>query len=135
MNATADMRQSRLIPVLLELLGGGIAGAVLGILGGMLMGEFGSGRQDWPLELVQALFAAALGLILGAAGGVTMAGRWFRQRGSFWLALAGAVLGAAAVLLLAEPLQLNRNATLLLAVFGLAVVSLATLGYNLRRRA
>ena len=84
------MQQPRIIPILLELLGGGVAGVVLGFLGGTLAGQLLPDGAAWPVGLVQALLVAALGLILGATLGIALVGRWFGQRGSVWLALAGA---------------------------------------------
>src|SRR5688572_23961203 len=91
-----------------------VAGA---FLGGIVTGAALSGAGEGFGDVVSAIFAAALAFLLAASGGVTYVGRSvFKQPGSFWLALAGAVAGAVLTLILA-PLGLANNSTLLMITF------------------
>jgi hypothetical protein len=75
-----------------------------------------------------------LGYIVGVPVGMALAGRLLGQRGSFWLALAGSILGGVLVALLAEPLRLNASTRVLSFSLFFVVLALALLGFNLRRR-
>jgi hypothetical protein len=105
--------------LLAELAGGIIIGLLLARLGGLA-------------GVILGVFVA---YIVGVAAGLSIAGRLLRQRGSFWLALLGSILGGVLVVLLAEPLRLNQSTAVLSFAVFFASLALAMIGYNLRRRA
>lgn len=80
------------------------------------------------------LYAGLLGFAVGAAAGVALAGRWLRQGGSYWLALAGGVLGILLMTMLARLGLLGDSRSQLVAL-AITSLALAVLGYNLRRPA
>lgn len=119
------------------LCGGGLGGAI-GLLGARIFAGTGDGWGD----LIAAIVGAIIGYTIGVSLGVYLTGRWLNrrdrrstQRWGYWLALLGSVLGAALVLLLAEPLHLNQNTAVLQALVVILPPIGATLGFNLRRKA
>lgn len=132
---TSLQRPQRALAVLVaQLLGGGALGWLTATVAGLVAARLvpvptGGGMGD----LVIVTVAATIGFVVGAAVGVALFGRLFGRHGSFWLALLGALVGGLLVLLLAEPLRLNQDSTVLLWSFSLASLALATAGYYLRR--
>ncbi|MFL5801688.1 MAG: hypothetical protein ACJ8CR_08085 [Roseiflexaceae bacterium] len=121
--------------LLAELAGGIVAGLLLSRLGGLAGAALGSSNGSEFGDLIGAVLGIFAGYIVGVAAGLSIAGHLLKQRGSFWLALLGSLLGGVLVALLAEPLRLNQStAVLSFAVFFVAL-ALALVGYNLRRRA
>jgi hypothetical protein len=122
--------------VLLAELVGGIAVGLLCAWGGGRLGAIigRSSPTGWG-DLVGAVLGIFFGYVVGVTLGVYAAGRLLKRPGSFWLALAGSILGGALAALLVVLLRLNQNTSL----FGYALffgsLALALVGYNLRRRA
>jgi hypothetical protein len=115
---------------LAEALAGGVLGLALAAAGGLAGARAFAGAADGWGDLVAAVLGMILGYTIGASIGVYAAGRRLAGRGSYWLALAGSVVGAALVLLLAEPLRLNANATLLQIVLAIAIPLVSALAFN-----
>jgi hypothetical protein len=78
------------------------------------------------------LYAGLLGFALGAAIGVTFAGRWLQQGGSFWLALTGALLALILITVLAQRGLLSIS-EVQIAVPVITSLVFAVLGYNLQQ--
>ncbi len=117
-----------------------LGGAAAGVLVLAVLLYFGIGYLTLALApgagmgiLVLQLYGAILGATLGAAAGVSLVGRQFRQGGSFWLALLLTVVGAIVTALL------PRIGVVRLGIFEMTLVALAlatvaaVAGYNLRR--
>jgi hypothetical protein len=119
--------------LLAELAGGIVVGLLLAWLGGLLGAQVGRGGEAQFAEVVGAVLGTFLGYIVGVAAGLSVAGRLLGQRGSFWLALAGSILGGVLVALLAEPLRLNQSTRLLAFAVFFVALALAAVGFNLRR--
>jgi len=118
--------------LLAELAGGIVAGLLLARLGGLAGAALGRGSATEFGDLVGVILGVFVAYIVGVAAGIAITGRLLKQRGSFWLALLGSILGGVLVVLLAEPLRLNQStATLSFALF-FASLALALIGYNLR---
>jgi hypothetical protein len=117
-----------------ELAGGIVAGLLLAWLGGLGGAALGSSSTNIFGDLIGALLGTFAGYVVGVAAGLSIAGRLLKQGGSFWLALLGSTLGGVLVALLAEPLRLNQNTSLLGFSLFFAALALALVGYNLRRR-
>lgn len=119
---------------MLVLLGTALTGIAAGLGGAFLMSYLlRNGFSGWG-RLVGALIGIAAGYPSGVIGGQIILSRIFHCSGSLVTGVAGAVLGAVLVILLAEPLRLNINASLMFGTFSLMTSLLGTLGY-LRRRA
>ena len=109
-----------------------------GFAAGRLLPRSGNGWDD----LIYAILGAIIGYTIGVSLGVYLIGRWLNRRDSistrrraYWFALLGSVLGVALVLLAAEPLHLNSNQAVLQTFLFILPPILATLGFNLRRKA
>lgn len=128
------MQPRRVGLFLFQLVLGVVLGGVLALCGGwigpLLTNEASNGWSD----LVGSVLGVLAGYALGAPLGVIAAGAVLRQRGRPLLSLLGGVLGGAAVLLLAEPLRLNQESSVLVLVFALVVLAGALLGSYIRRR-
>ena len=133
--SSAEPRPARgnVVALFAELAGGIVVGLALAWAGGRLGALAARGGQAEFADLIGAVLGTFLGYIVGVAAGVVLAGRLVRRRGSFWLALAGSILGGVLVALLAEPLRLNQSTRLLSFVLFFVALALAALGFNLRR--
>ena len=121
---------------------GSVVGLPVALVGGFaaarLLPRSGNGWDD----LIYAILGLIIGYTIGVSIGVFLIGRWLNgrdristKRRGYWLALLGSVLGAALVLLAAEPLHLNSN-TAVLQTFLIALPPIgATLGFNVSRKA
>ncbi len=138
----AAAKRPAIIAYLAQALGGALFGIALGgaagLIGARLLAHSGNGWDD----LIYAILGSIIGYTIGVSFGVYMTGRWLNgrdgistKRRAYWLALLGSVVGAALVLLAAEPLHLNRNtAVLQIFLFILPPIG-ATLGFNTSRKA
>jgi outer membrane lipoprotein SlyB len=119
---------------LFQLVLGVVVGALLALCGGwigpLLTNEASNGWSD----LVGSVLGALAGYALGAPLGVIAAAAVLRQRGRPLFSMLGGILGGVAVLLLAEPLRLNQESSVLVLVFALVVLAGALLGFYIRRR-
>lgn len=138
MNAvpSADTPAPRTPLILLAELGG----AAVGVLLLAVLLYFGAGWLLLALApgagmgiLVLQIYAVLLGANFGAAAGVWLVGRQFRQGGNFWLALLFTVGGAILTALLPRlgVIRLGIFETLYVALAIITVAAVA--GYNLRR--
>ena len=119
------------IEVLGGLLGAVVVGAIAGVGIGLLFQATG-----WALQLGMGMLLvmvyAAVYAAVGAAAGVALAGRALRQGGSFWLTLAGSIIGALLIVVLARVGWLgNFWISVWFALAG--ALALAVAGCNLRR--
>jgi hypothetical protein len=112
---------------LAEVGAGVVGGMLLAALAGFAGARVFAGAADGWGDLVGAIVGAMIGYTIGASIGVYLAGRRLTGRGSYWLALAGSVLGTALVLLLAEPLRLNASPTLMQGTLAVAAPVLSAL--------
>ena len=115
-----------------ELAGGIAVGLAAAWLGGRLGALVGRGGQAEFADLAGIVLGIFLGYILGVPVGISAVGRLLGRRGSFWLALAGSILGGVLVALLAEPLRLNQSTRVLSFSLFFAALALAVAGFNLR---
>jgi hypothetical protein len=121
-----------LLQIVLGLIGGVALAALFGLAGGWIGAVVGG--PDTFADLAGIVLGGAVGFCLGTAVGVII-GAWFSgQRGSWLLALAGAVLGVALLGVAADPLDLGERSSLVRVAFGLIPVLLAMGGYHLRGR-
>lgn len=125
-----------------QALGGALLGGALGGATGLLGARVFAGANGGWGDLIAAILGAMIGYTIGVSLGVDLVGRWLNRRAGFstrrsayWLALLGSVLGAALVLLAAEPLRLNQNTAVLRSFLIILPPIGATLGFNLRRKA
>jgi len=118
-----------------QALGGALCGLALGGTLGLIGARlFANASNGWG-DLIAAIVGAMIGYTIGVSIGVYAIGRRVGSGGRYWRALLGSVMGAALVLLAAEPLHLNQNAAVLQA-FLIALPPIgATLAFNLGRRA
>jgi uncharacterized membrane protein YeaQ/YmgE (transglycosylase-associated protein family) len=125
-----------------EAVGGSVVGLPGALVGGFaaawLLPRSGNGWDD----LIYAILGAIIGYTIGVSLGVYLIGSWLNSRDgiatkrrAYWLALLGSVLGAALVLLAAEPLHLNSNTAVLQTFLFILPPIGATLGFNMRRKA
>jgi hypothetical protein len=84
-------------------------------------------------DLVGALMGMVVGYPLGVVLGILVYSRIFKYRGSMWRAALGAVAGVFLIFGLAEPLNLNVNADVLLSSYFLVTALLATWGFHLKK--
>ena len=125
-----------------QALGGCLAGLALGGAAGLIGARMFAGASAGWGDLIAAIIGAIIGYTVGVSLGVYLIGRWLNgragiatRRRAYWLALLGSVLGAALVLLAAEPLQLNSNTAVLQTFLFILPPIGATLGFNMRRKA
>lgn len=119
--------------LLAELIGGAVGALALGLALGFLGARLFAGSSGGFGDLIGALAGMLLGCVLGASLGAYTVSRRLGAGGAYWLALLGSVLGAALLLLLAEPLRLNASPALLQGLFMIVPPLAAALGLNLRR--
>lgn len=122
--------RARIGALLGRLAAGLLAGLLGAALGGWLGSAAGQGSAGGWGDLIGAVLGMLGGYALGAPAGVIGLAALLREPGRPWRALLGSVLGAAAVLLLAEPLRLNRHSGLLAAAFGLVVLAATLAGFH-----
>jgi hypothetical protein len=114
---------------------GALAGVALGGAAGLSGARLFAGSSDGWGDLIAAIVGAMIGYTVGVSIGVDQIGKRLGVRGAYWRALVGSVVGAALVLLAAEPLRLNANTALLQACLIALPPIGATLGFNMSRRA
>ena len=120
--------------LLVELLCGALIGFLLALTGGWV-GPWLTGRvsNGWN-DLIASILGAFAGYMLGASLGVVVGGRLLGQQGVAWRAVLGSVLGGVAVMLLAEPLRLNRDSSVLMVSFALVALIGAVVGFQRWRK-
>jgi hypothetical protein len=106
----------RIVPVIAEIISAGVIGFLAAFIMGRMAAGLASQSSEGFMDIVSAVAGAALASLLAVSGAVALVGRYlFRQRGSYWLALLGAMVGGILVLSV-TPLVIN-SATLLQAAF------------------
>lgn len=114
---------------------GGLAGGVVLALASMLVilgfGPPGSAGAD---AAGRAALFAQVAYVLGVPGGLYMVGRNYAVHGSLWAALLGSLIGCGLVAGLGLGLGLISNFRAYAALFALAGLLAAMLGFNLTRR-
>ena len=130
---TTMKRRAPALHLLAELIGGAIGALALGVALGFAGARLFAGSSGGFGDLIGALAGMLLGCVLGASLGAYAVGLRLGTGGAYWRALLGSVLGAALVLLLAEPLRLNASPALLQGLFAVVPPLAAALGLNLRR--
>jgi hypothetical protein len=121
--------------VIAEALGGALCGLALGASAGLIGARLFAGAGEGWGDLIAAIIGAIIGYTIGVSIGVYLIGRRLGGRGGYWRALLGGMIGAALVLLAAEPLHLNASTTLLQACLIALPPIGATLGFNMSRKA
>lgn len=129
-----DTLRGRAIVLLVESMSGALAGFALATAAGLVGRALGQGSASGWGDLVGNVLGLIAGYILGAPLGVTVSARLMKQPGVAWRALFGSITGGVAVLLLAEPLRLNRDVTTLMVAFGGIALAGALIGFQTRRR-
>lgn len=134
-HTNVPIERPTIIAYFAQVLGGALFGIALGGVAGLISARLFVGAGDGWGDLIAAIASAMIGYTVGVSFGVYVIGKRLGGRGSYWRALLGAVLGVVLVLLVAEPLHLNQNTTVLQA--GLIVLPPigATLGINMRHKA
>ena len=124
------------VAILAEAIAGLVLGAVMAVLisiaCALVLHWTGLDNQLGMGSLGVSLYAGLFGFALGAAVGVAFAGRLLRQGGSFWLALAGAVLAIILITVLVRR-ELLSYSDVQIAITVITSLALAVLGYNLQR--
>ena len=111
-----------------------VCGIVLGIVGILIGGRLlAGGDSSGFAALGMAIGGLIIGYPAGIITGIILLKKVFKQKGSLWLGIAGAAVGAAAVLGLAEPLNINANTTLLFVVFFTVPPFFSLGGFYLKR--
>ncbi len=126
-------RRAPALHLLAELIGGAVGALALGLAFGFAGARLFAGSSGGFGDLIGALLGMLLGCVLGSSLGAYVVGRRLGAGGAYWRALLGSALGAALVLLLAEPLRLNASPALLQGLFAIVPPLAATLALNLRR--
>jgi hypothetical protein len=115
----------------IEAVAGAAVGLALGAICGFAAARLFAGSASGWGDLVGAILGSLIGYTIGVSIGVYQAGTRLGRRGSYWLALAGSIGGAALALLAAEPLRLNANPAVLQIALASAAAILSTVGFNL----
>jgi hypothetical protein len=121
---------------------GSVVGLPVALVGGFAAARLLAGSANGWDDLIYAILGLIIGYTIGVSIGVFLIGRWLNgrdgistKRRAYWLALFGSVLGAALVLLAAEPLRLNQNTAVLQTFLFILPPIGATLGFNMSRKA
>jgi hypothetical protein len=127
------MNITRRTAIIIEILGGALGGALIGVPFALVGGQLGALQENGFGDLVGVLLGALLGYPLGVTAGVSFAGRRLQQQGSPWRTLLGSFVGGGLALLLAALLGLNQSPAVLQGLFVVLPPLLATLAFNWRR--
>ncbi|HJZ45857.1 MAG TPA: hypothetical protein VKE41_01785 [Roseiflexaceae bacterium] len=123
------------VVLIAQALGGALFGLALGAATGLIGAQLFAGTSDGWGDLIAAIVGAIIGYTIGVSLGVYLIGRRLGGRGAYWRTLIGSIVGTALVLLAAEPLHLNANATVLqVCLIALPPIG-ATFGFNVSRKA
>lgn len=133
-NLPPSSRMARVGLYMLQLALGAVVGGALALIGGWLGPLVTDEASNGWSDLVGSVIGVLAGYALGAPLGVLAAAALLRQRGRALLCLLGGVLSAVAVLLLAEPLRLSQQSSVLVLVYAIVVLQAALLGFHIRRR-
>jgi len=123
-------RGSSVVKVIALALGIGLVGAGVAALAALVAARAMEGRTTGFGGIVAVLASLLIGYPAGTCIGILLAKRVFHQRGSLWLGFGGVVVGAVLTMIMAEPLQLNVNTSLLMATYACSVAILGAVGYT-----
>ena len=108
----------------------GIAFGIIGaLIGGRVLGADSVGFASLGLAIGGILIGYPTGIIVG----IVLIRKVLRQQGSLLLGIVGSIIGAVITMVLAEPLHLNSNTSLLFGTFLLIVPVFCLIGFYLRR--
>jgi len=100
------------------------------LLGSWVGAKLGSGASSGWGDIIGALFGSVLAFPVGFVAGMWLVARRLRFPHSLWRGIFGAVLGLVLVLLLAEPLRLNRDSRVMGTLLYLVPSVAALFGFN-----
>jgi hypothetical protein len=115
-------------------LGTTVTGLMLGFGAGFLLSYILKNNIAGWGGLVGAIMGIIVGYPLGIIIGQVIIKKGFHYEGSLLLGAIGAILGAALVMLLAEPLHLNVNSYVLFGTLFVVTTLLGTFGYHIKRK-
>ncbi|MFZ2413651.1 MAG: hypothetical protein WAW16_05470 [Candidatus Cryosericum sp.] len=104
------------------------------LLGSWAGAKLGAGASNGWGDIIGALFGSVLAFPVGFVAGMWLVARRLRLLHSLWRGILGAALGLVLVLLLAEPLHLNRDSRVTGVLLYLAPSLFALIGFNQVRR-
>ena len=124
----------RLLELVLMTIGLGIFGIVFGIIGGLIGGKVLGNDSVGFGALGLAIGGAIIGYTTGIIVGLIFIRKILHQKGSLLLGILGSIIGAVITMVLAEPLKLNTNTSLLFVVFSFSVPIFCLAGFFLRKQ-
>ena len=133
MQRSVSMNQS-LRTTFLELVAGVVLGGGMLLLGSWVGATLGTGASNGWGDIIGALFGSVLAFPVGFVAGMWVVAWQLRLPHSLWRGILGAALGLALVLLLAEPLRLNRDSRVMGALLYLVPRVASLFGFNLLGR-
>ena len=133
MQRSVSMSQS-LRTTFLELVAGVVLGWGMLLLGSWVGATLGTGASNGWGDIIGALFGSVLAFPVGFVAGMWVVAWRLRLPHSLWHGILGAALGLALVVLLAEPLRLNRDSRVMGTLLYLVPSVAALFGFNLPRR-
>jgi threonine/homoserine efflux transporter RhtA len=123
------MKQSLRV-TFLELAAGVVLGGCMLLLGSWAGAKLGSGASDGWGDIIGALFGSVLAFPVGFVAGIWLVAWRLHFPHSLWRGIFGAALGLVLVLLLAEPLRLNRDSRVMGTLLYLVPSVAALFGFN-----
>lgn len=133
MQRDATMNQS-LRTAFLEVVAGAFLGGCMLLLGSWAGAKLGAGASNGWGDIVGALFGSVLAFPVGFVAGMWVVAWRLHLPHSLWRGILGAALGLVLVLLLAEPLHLNRDSRVMRALLYLVPSVAALFGFSQVRR-
>jgi len=129
----AEQAPNRLAVIAAQIIAGMVIGLLLGAAVGWLLARIVPARPGGFGDLIAGVIGAGAAYLIGVVVGVWLIGRQLRRPVAIGLVIGGALAGGALILLLAEPLRLNSNPTILQAAFIITAPALATLATQFRK--
>ncbi len=129
MQRDVSMKRSLWV-TLLELVVGVVLGGCMLVLGSWAGAKLGSGASDGWGDIIGALFGSVLAYPVGFVAGMWLVAWRLRFPHSLWRGIFGAALGLVLVLVLAEPLHLNRDSRVIGTLLYLVPSVVALFGFN-----
>ena len=114
-------------------LGLGVIGIGFGLAGMLIGAKVLPSDSAGFAALGLAIGGLIVGYPIGIIVGIILIKKVLHQRGSLLLGIAGCIIGAAAAIGLAEPLNLNSNSDLLFITFLIVVPAFCMAGFYLKR--
>ncbi len=129
MQRDVSMKQS-LRATLLELVAGVVLGGCMLLLGSWVGVKLGSGASSGWGDIIGALFGSVLGFPVGFMAGMWLVAWRLHLPHSLWRGIFGAALGLVLIVLLAEPLRLNRDSRVMGTLLYFVPSVAALFGFN-----